>query len=113
MYVNKKKDETYQHIIWLFTSRVQVVDVSVNKPFKDDVRYQFEEHLDKNVNRYMKGDTKVRERRILLTQWVTNAWSHLCSKREMIQRSFKKGGLNNALMEVKMGSSTSRAYLSM
>ena len=79
------------------TSRVQVVEVSVSKPFKDRVRYQFEEHLDKNVTRYMKGDIKVAERRILLTQWVANAWSHVCSKKEMIQRSFKKCGLNNAL----------------
>ena len=56
------------------TSRVQVVDVSINKPFKDRVRYQFEEHLNKNVTRYMKGDIKVAERRIPLTQWVANAW---------------------------------------
>ena len=46
------------------------------------------------MNRYMKGDIKVRERRILRTQWVANTWSHVCSKKEMIQRSSKKCGLN-------------------
>ena len=45
----------------------------------------------------MKGDIKVAERRILLTQWVANAWSHVCSKKGMIQQSYKKCGLNNAL----------------
>ena len=31
------------------TSRVQVVDVMVNKPLKDDVRRLFEDHLDKHL----------------------------------------------------------------
>ena len=43
----------------------------------------------------MKGDIKVRERRIPLTQWVANSWSHVCSKKEMIHRSFKKCRHNN------------------
>ena len=35
------------------TSRVQVVDVTVNKPFKDEVRRLFVDHLDKHLKNYM------------------------------------------------------------
>ena len=32
------------------TYRVQVVNVLINKPFKDEVRFLFEDHLDKNLD---------------------------------------------------------------
>ena len=32
-----------------YTSRVQVIDVMVNKPLKDEVRRLFEDHLDKHL----------------------------------------------------------------
>ena len=70
------------------TSRVQVLDVSVNKPFKTQVRDQFEEHLNKNMEH---------ERRILTTCWVTNAWSYICSNKHIVKRGFKKRGINIAL----------------
>ena len=37
------------------TSRVQVVEVLINKPFKDEVRSVFEDHLDKNLDQYVDG----------------------------------------------------------
>ena len=37
------------------TSRVQPLDVSFNKPFKDVVRQQFEKHLEENLQRYTEG----------------------------------------------------------
>ena len=36
-----------------FTSRVQVADVLINKPFKDEVRSLFEDNLDKYLNQYV------------------------------------------------------------
>ena len=35
------------------TSRVQVVDVLIDKPFKDEVRSLFEDHVDKNLDQYV------------------------------------------------------------
>ena len=32
------------------TSHVQVVDILINRPFKDEIRSLFESHLDKNLN---------------------------------------------------------------
>ena len=59
------------------TSRVQPLDVSVNKPFKNRVREQFEKHLDENLDRYVEGKLTASERRVLTTKWVANAWEKL------------------------------------
>ena len=37
------------------TSRAQVLDVLISKPFKDEVRSLFEDHLDKNLDQYVDG----------------------------------------------------------
>ena len=76
------------------TSRVQPLDVSVNKPFKYAVRTQFEKHLNDNLTLYTEGKIPASERRVLLTRWVGNAWDHICSNREMVKRSLKKCGIN-------------------
>ena len=55
------------------TSRVQPLDVVVNKPFKNLVREQFEKHLDENLNNYVEGKLTASERRILTTKWVAIA----------------------------------------
>ena len=76
------------------TSRVQPLDVSVNKPFKNAVKIQFEKHLQENLTMYVEGKISESERRVLLTTWVGNAWDEVCSNKEMLQRSFKKCGIN-------------------
>ena len=79
------------------TSRVQVVDVMVNKPFKDEVRRLFENHLDSNFERYVEGKISASERRVLMTKWVGEAWSKVGKMKDSIIRSFKKCGLSVAL----------------
>ena len=54
-------------------SRVQVVDVLIDKPFKDEVRSLFEDHLDKNLDQYVDGKINVSQRRALITKWVGEA----------------------------------------
>ena len=76
---------------------MQVLDVSVNKPFKTQARDQFEEHLNENMERYMNGEILVRERRILTTHWIANAWSYICLYKNIVKRGFKKCGINVAL----------------
>ena len=76
------------------TSRVQLLDVSVNKPFKNAVKIQFEKHLQENLTMYSEGKISASERRVLLTTWVGNACDEVCSNKEMLQRSFKKCGIN-------------------
>ena len=84
------------------TSRVQPLDVSVNKPFKYAVRTQFEKHLNDNLTLYTEGKIPASERRVLLTRWVGNAWDHICSNREMVNAHSRNVALMSILMEVRM-----------
>lgn len=79
------------------TSRVQPLDVSVNKPFKNYVREEFEKHLDDNLERYVEGKIGASERRVLTTKWVANAWEKVTASKECVIRSFVKCGLTNNL----------------
>ena len=93
----KKKNTILCNVPPGCTSRVQVVDVMVNKPFKDEVRRLFENHLDSNLERYVEGKMSASERRVLMTKWVGEAWSKVGKMKDSIIRSFKKCGLSVAL----------------
>ena len=75
------------------TSRVQSLDVVVNKPFKNLVREQFEKHLDENLNDYVEAKLTASKQRILTTKWVAIAWEKVMQDKEMVIRSFKKCGI--------------------
>ena len=79
------------------TSRVQVVHVLINKPFKDEVPALFEDHLDKNFDQYVDGKINESQQRVLLTKWVGEARSKVGKMKDSIIRSFKKCGLSVAL----------------
>jgi len=53
-----------------YTSKTQVMDVSVNKPFKDGMRELYEEWM------AQPGDSK-KVTRLLVAQWVDIAWSKI------------------------------------
>ena len=75
------------------TSRVQVDDVLINKPFKDEVRSMFEDHLDKNLDEYVHGKIDASQQRVLMTKWIGEAWSKVGKMKDSIIRTFKKCGL--------------------
>ena len=77
------------------TSFVQVLDVCINKPFKDYVKEQSEKHVFENIDKYSKGKIRVMERRILLTKWCGEAWSRINT--ESVVRRFKKCGMTTAI----------------
>lgn len=74
------------------TSRIQPLDVSVNKPFKEAVKRQHEDHMSKNLQLYTEGKLSAWERRVLLTKWVGNAWQE--TNKDVVIRSFKKCGIS-------------------
>ena len=76
------------------TSRVQPLDVSFNKPFKDVVRQQFEKHLEENLQRYTEGKISAFQRRVLVTKWVGKAWAEVGSIRDMVANSYKICGIS-------------------
>ena len=57
------------------SSCVQVVDVLINKQFKNEVCSLFEDHLDKNLDQYGDGKINASQWRVLITKWVGEAWS--------------------------------------
>ena len=69
----------------------------INKLFKDEVRSLFEDHLDKNLDQYVNGKINASRRRVLMTTWVSEAWSTVGKMKDSIIRSFKKWGLSMAL----------------
>ena len=91
---NKKKKTELVYVPPGYTSRVQPLDVSFNKPFKGVVRQQFEKHLEENLQRYTEGEITASERRILITKWIGNAWAEVSSNRDMVVRSFRKCGIS-------------------
>ena len=73
------------------TSYLQVLDVVVNKPFKDYLTLQSELHMHQNLDRYVKGKFSASHRRVLITKWCAEAWQ------DSVKRGFKKLGLTIAL----------------
>ena len=69
------------------TSRVQPLDVSVNKPFKNAIRRQFEKHLNNNLKLYTESKISASERRVLITKWVAVVWHEVSKNSEKVVRS--------------------------
>ena len=90
---------------------VHVVDVLINKPFKDKVRSLFEDHLDKNLDQYVDGKINASQRRVLMTKWVGEAWPKVGKMKDSIIRSFKKCGLSVKSNEVKWWSQMPSAFV--
>ena len=59
------------------TGFVQVLDVSLNKPLKALVAQAASDHADKHYEKYKAGGFTVGDWRVLLTQWVAEAWKQL------------------------------------
>ena len=75
------------------TNRVQLLNVVINKPFKNAIKKQFERHLDEKLDDYVDGKLTVSDRRVLKTNWVCNTWERICQSKDMIIHSSRKCGI--------------------
>jgi DDE superfamily endonuclease len=91
----KKLNCTTSYIPGGCTGFIQVLDVSLNKELKALVAQQASNHADKFHNRYERGDFTISERRVLLTQWVGEAWVELHKRyQHVIIKTFRSVGLS-------------------
>ena len=76
------------------TSLVQPLDVALNKPFKNLVDAQYNQHFEANLDAWALGKISASERRILMTRWIGAAWETFCSQyKHVIIASFVKCGI--------------------
>ena len=74
---------------------MQVVDVTINKPFKDSIRFQSEKHLAENLDKYTNRKITASDRWVFITQWGGNDWSSING--DSVKHCFKQLGLSVAL----------------
>ena len=55
-----------------YTSKLQVLDVGINKPFKDKMRVQFEEFICTPLD---DGARRPKITRLMISKWISNAWN--------------------------------------
>ena len=78
-------------------SRVQPLDGSSNKPFKNQARELFKQHLDANLELHVDEKLTAGKRRFLSTKLVGDAWESVKKQKDLIKHSFKKCGLSKNL----------------
>ena len=76
------------------TSLVQPLDVSVNADFKSIIERIQSQHMQKNISLYVEGKISASQRLVLISTWVGEAWTEVCSNREMIRLAFEKCGIS-------------------
>ena len=76
------------------TSLVQPLDVSVNAEFKSITEHLQSQHMHNNISLYVEGKLSASCRCVLISKWVGQAWTKVCSNRNMICRAFEKRGIS-------------------
>ncbi len=76
------------------TSKIQPLDVAVNKEFKDAVDRLSIAHVSSNLDSFVAGEVTAGKRRILFTKWVRQSWKETSAKlRETVAHAFVKCGI--------------------
>ena len=79
------------------TGLVQLLDVSINRPFKDLLKQAIDDEWDRRdlARDDIEGDSAVGEMRVMMTRCVAEAWETFCrERREVVIRSFHELGLS-------------------
>ena len=53
--------------------------------------------MQENLDDYVHGNFSAKQRRILLTAWIGEAWEETCANKDMIIRGFRKRGISVAV----------------
>jgi len=71
------------------TSKVQPLDVCVNKPFKQLLKASWAQYLKRAVSSTQDGTKVKTATRQEVTDWIVSAWQAMKEKRELIRKSFQ------------------------
>lgn len=61
--------------------------------------WQLAMHMRENLDDYIHGNFSIKQRRILFTAWIGEAWERTCANRDMVIRGFKKCGIFVAIFD--------------
>lgn len=88
--VLKEQKTTLSVILGGCTGYIQPLDVSLNKPLKDLIQEEWDDHYDQHIKDQQKEKFNIGERRILLTYQVAKAWKRLHAEyKETIINTFR------------------------
>ena len=77
------------------TPVLQPLDLVFNKPFKAKVDDLFNEHLLANLDAYINDTLPAKKGRILMTQWIGQAWAEVSdSMADTVRAVFKSAGIS-------------------
>ena len=77
------------------TSILQLLDVSLNKPFKDGVRKRWMEWMANGIHEFTATGRQKKPSEELICSWIADAWREIPT--DMIESSFLKCGITNRL----------------
>ena len=77
------------------TSILQLLDVSLNKPFKDGVRKRWMEWMANGIHEFTATSRQKKPSEELICSWIADAWREIPT--DMIESSFLKCGITNRL----------------
>jgi hypothetical protein len=91
----KRQGVTLSVILGGCTKYIQPLDVSLNKPLKDLIREEQDDHFDRHIEEWQQEKFNIGQRRILLTHWVAKAWKRLhLEYKDTIINTFRNVGLS-------------------
>ena len=85
------------------TSKIQPLDVCLNKPFKSTLRNKWLEYVESLVDNDPNSSKLTTPTKQVCTEWIKAGLDHLKGRKEMVNKLFLVCGITNALDGSQIG----------